>query len=120
MILTGYKLVSKFLHHAETALHIWLPPRLSAISCFLPKLLSAQNGFLPGLFDSASCRESRREAESHGQTWQEVIYHVQKSRQEARGRGQSRRKPSITDCLGRERKFADYFILCDSAPSGRI
>ena len=31
---------------AETVRHIWLPLRLSAISCFLPRLLYTINGFL--------------------------------------------------------------------------
>ena len=40
---TEYKLVSL---PVETVHHMWLPPKLSAISCFLSRLLSVKNGFL--------------------------------------------------------------------------
>ena len=62
--------------------------------------------------NSASCRESRQEAESHGQSPQESIYQVQQSRHEARDHGQSRRKPNMTDSLCRKRKLANSFIPC--------
>ena len=82
--------------------------------------------------DSASCRESRQEAKSHGQSLQEAIYPAQQSRQEAkshgqslqeaiypaqqsrqvvRDHGQSRWKPNMTDSLCRKRKLTDSFIL---------
>ena len=38
-IYTGYKLVRQFSLPAETVCHIWLPSRLSGITCFLPRLL---------------------------------------------------------------------------------
>ena len=38
MLYTGCKRVRKVSLPAETVRHIWLPPRLSAISCFLPRL----------------------------------------------------------------------------------
>ena len=38
-IYTGYKLVRQFSLPAEAVRHIWLPLKLSAISCFLPLLL---------------------------------------------------------------------------------
>ena len=47
--LTGYKRVRQFTHPAETVCHIWLPPRLSAISCFLPRLFCLVNSFLQRL-----------------------------------------------------------------------
>ena len=62
--------------------------------------------------DSASCRESWQEAESHGQSLEESIYQVQQSRQEARDHGQSRQKPNMMDSLCRKRKLADLFIPC--------
>ena len=46
---TGYKLVRQVSLPAEPVRHIWLPPRLSAISCSLPRLLYMINGFLPNL-----------------------------------------------------------------------
>ena len=58
---------------------------------------------------------SRQEAKSHGQSLQEAIYQAQKSRQEARDRGQSRRKPNMTDSLCRKRKLADSSIPCVEA-----
>ena len=62
----------------------------------------------------ASCRDfrARQEAKSHGQSLQEAIYQAQKPRQEARDRGQSRRKPNMTDSLCRKPKLADLFIPC--------
>ena len=51
---------------------------------------------------------------NHRQSLQEAIYQAQQSRQEARDRQQSRRKPNMTDSLCRERKLADSFIPCDS------
>ena len=39
---TGYKRVRLFSLPAETVRHIWLPPRLSLISCFLPRLSSTK------------------------------------------------------------------------------
>ena len=62
--------------------------------------------------DSASCRDSRQEAKSHGQSLQEAIFQAQQSRQGTRERGQSRRKPDMTDSLCRKRKLADWFIPC--------
>ena len=44
-----YKRVPQFSFPAETVRHIWLPPRLSAISCFLPRLLCSGNSFLQRL-----------------------------------------------------------------------
>ena len=49
---------------------------------------------------------------SHGQSLQEAINQAQKSRQEARDRGQSRWKPNMTDSLCRKRKLADSFTPC--------
>ena len=46
------------------------------------------------------------------QTLQEAIYRAQQSRQEARDRGQSRRKPNMTDSLCKKRKLADSFLPC--------
>ena len=62
--------------------------------------------------DSASCREHRQEAKSHGRSLHEAIYRAQQSQQEARDRGQSRRKPNTTDSLCRKRKLAVSFIPC--------
>ena len=89
MLYTGCKRVRKVSLPAETVRHIWLPPRLSVISCFLPRLPSTKNGFL-----------------------HEAISQAQQSRQEARDRGQSRGKPNMTDSLCRKRKLADSFIPC--------
>ena len=68
----------------------------------------------------ASCRDcplilfpAETLAKSHGQSLQEAVYHAQQSRQEARDRGQSRRKPNMTDSLYRKRKLADSFIPCN-------
>ena len=47
--LTGYKRVRQFTLPAETVRHIWLPPRLSAISYFLQRLLCSVNRFLQRL-----------------------------------------------------------------------
>ena len=47
--ITGYKRVCLFSLPAETVRHIWLPPRLSVISCFLLRLPSMKNGFLQRL-----------------------------------------------------------------------
>ena len=60
--------------------------------------------------DSASCRDSRQETKSHGQSLQEAIYQAQQSRQEARDHGQSRGKSDLC----RKRKLADSFIPCDN------
>ena len=65
------------------------------------------------LCDYASCRDSQQEAKSHGQSLQEASYQAQQSRQEARDRGLSQRKPNMTDSLCRKRKLADSFIPCD-------
>ena len=46
---TGYKWVHQFTLPAETVCHIWLPPRLSVISCFLLRLLYSVNSFLQRL-----------------------------------------------------------------------
>ena len=46
---TGCKPVRQFSLPAETVHHIWLPPRLSTISCFLHGLPSLKNVFLPRL-----------------------------------------------------------------------
>ena len=62
--------------------------------------------------DSASCRDSRQEAESQGQSVQEAIYQAQQSRQEARDHGQSLWKPNMTDSLCSKHKLADSFIPC--------
>ena len=51
--------------------------------------------------DPASCRESLQEAKTHGQSLQEAINQAKQSRQEARYRGQSRRKPNMSDSLCR-------------------
>ena len=62
--------------------------------------------------DSASCRDSRQEAKSHGQSLQEAIYQAHKSLQEERDHGQSQWKPNMTDSLCREHKLADSLIPC--------
>ena len=49
IFITGYKRVRQFSLPAETVRHIWLPPRLPAISCFLPRLLCLGNSFLQRL-----------------------------------------------------------------------
>ena len=64
-----------------------------------------KNGFLQRLCDSASSRDARQEANSHGQSLQEAIYQAQQSRQEARDCGQSRRKPNMMDSLSRKLKI---------------
>ena len=46
---TGHKRVRQFSHPAETVRHIWLPLRLSPISCFMPWLLCLENSFLQRL-----------------------------------------------------------------------
>ena len=108
---TGYKLVRQFLLPAETVRNIWLPPRLSAISCFLPRLLFAKMSSCRDRLrecvsyrdcprDCASCQESRQEAESREQSREETIYHVQQSRQkagdcDAKYDGQSRQEAKI-------------------------
>ena len=46
---TGDQPVRQFPLPAETVCHIWLPPRLSAISCFLPRLLCLENSYLQRL-----------------------------------------------------------------------
>ena len=48
-VTTGYKQVSQFALPAETVHHIWLPLRLSGISCFLLRLLCLVNSFLQRL-----------------------------------------------------------------------
>ena len=63
--------------------------------------------------DSVSCRDSRQETKSHGQSLQEAIYRAQQPRQEARDRGQSRRKSNMTDNVRRKRKLGDWFIPCE-------
>ena len=85
---TGYKRVRLFSLPAETIRHIWLPPRLSAISCFLARIPSTKDGFLSRRVcacDSASFRDSRQELKE--QSLQEAIYRAQQSRQETRDRG---------------------------------
>ena len=81
---------------AETAVHEkWLPAETVRVT--------------------ASCRDSQQEAETHGQSLQEGIYQAQQSRQEARDRGHSQRKPNMTDSLCRKQKLADSFIPCDES-----
>ena len=95
------------------------------ISCFLPKLQVGYDVCFTGVIckiimascrncpcDSASCRDSRQEAKSHGQSLQEAIYRAQQSRREARDGGQSRWKSNMTDSLCRKRKLAGSFIPC--------
>ena len=77
------------------------------ISCFLPRLSSTKNGFL-----------QRQEAKSHGKSLQEAINRAQQFWHETRDRGQSRRKPNMTDSLCRRRKLADSFIPCVLRYSG--
>ena len=89
-------------------------------SCFLPRLPSTKK-WLPAetvrvILLPAETLDSRQEAESHGQSLQEAIYQAQQSLQEARDRGQSRRKPNMTGSLCRKRKLADSFIPCDNGP----
>ena len=48
-ITTDSKGVSQFSLPAETVRYIWLPPRLSRISCFLQRLLCLGNSFLQRL-----------------------------------------------------------------------
>ena len=99
-ITTGYKLDRQFSLPAETVRHIWLPPRLSVISSFLPRLLSAKMAsFRDCSRDYASLRDCQQEAKSREQSRQEAIYQEQHSWQDARNRGQSRRKPNMTDSL---------------------
>ena len=64
------------------------------------------------LCDSASCWDSQKEAESYGWSLQEAIYQAQRSQQEVRDCGQSRRKPNMKDSLCRKSKLADSFIPC--------
>ena len=64
------------------------------------------------LCDSASFQDSQHEAKSHGQSLQEAINQEQQSRQEARDRGQPRRKPNMMDSLCRKHKLADLFVPC--------
>ena len=94
---TWYKLACHFLLPVG---HIWLPPRLSAISCFHRKLPFAK-------INSKFVQRLSRESASRGQFRQEVIYHGHQSPQEARDRGRSRLKPSMMVSLGRKRKLAD-------------
>ena len=82
----------------------------TARDILLPEETTVHEKWLP--CDSASCRDSRQEAESHEQSLQEAIYQVQQSRQEATDRGQSERKPNMTDNLCRKRKLAESFIPC--------
>ena len=94
------------------------PPRLSVICCYLPRLPSTKMVSCRECpCDSASCRDSRQEAQSHGQSLQEAIYQAQQSRQEAWDHGQSQRKPNMTDSLCRKRKLADSFISCEHCRS---
>ena len=109
---TGYKRVCQFSLPAETVHHIWLPPRLSAISCFLPRLLCSGISILQKLSVWLCC-ESRQEAESNGQSLQKAIFRRRYSRQEGRDHGQSRRKPNMADSLCKKRKWADSFIPCE-------
>ena len=92
-----------YLASAETVRDLLLPAETTVHDKWLPADCPC---------DSASCRESRQEAKSHGQSLQEAIYQAQQSRQEARDRGQSRRKPNITYSLCRKRKLSDSFIPC--------
>ena len=50
---------------------------------------------------------------NHRQSLQEAFYQAQQSRQEARDRKKSRRKPNMTDSLCRKRKLADSFVPGD-------
>lgn len=104
---TRYKLACHFLLPVG---HIWLPQRLSSISCFHRKLPSEKiNSFMQRL-SAWVCflPQSRQEVESRGQFLQEVIYHGHQSPQEARDGGRSRLKPTMMMVsLGRKRKLAD-------------
>ena len=106
--------VRVFLLPTETTVHEknGFLQRLSVCFCFLPRLPSTKK--MASCRDcpcvSASCRNSRQEAKSHGQSLQEAIYQAKQSRQEAIDRGQFRRKPNMTDSLCRKRKIADSFI----------
>ena len=46
---TEYNLIRQISLPAKAVCHIWLPLRMSAISCFLPRLLCMINGFLLSL-----------------------------------------------------------------------
>ena len=64
-ISTGYKLVRQFSLHAEIVCDLLLPAELLCVikaSC------------LDCARDYTSCQDSRQEAESHKQTWQEAIF----------------------------------------------
>ena len=68
LVYTGCKRVRQFMPPAETVRHIWIPPRLSVISCFLPRLLCSVNSFLQRL------ESLGRKQKSHGQSLQEAIF----------------------------------------------
>ena len=84
---TGYNRFRQFSLPAETVHHIWLPPRLSSTlaSCrdycpvrelLLPAETTVLEEWLPAetVRVTASCWESRQEAESCWQSLQEAIY----------------------------------------------
>ena len=93
-------------------------PRKMASSRDCPRDSASCRGCRDCPRDSASCREPQQEAESRGQSLQEAIYHVQKSWQEARDRGQSQRKPNMMYSLCRMRKLAESIIPCAPAHRG--
>ena len=76
---TGYKPVRQFSLPAETVRHIWLPLKLSAISCFLLTLLYMINGLLQRLSSVIllPAEALRQEAEPRGQSRQEAIFRGQ-------------------------------------------
>ena len=63
---------------ANTALHDkWFPVE-PVHMILLPAKTAGLDEWLPAESrDSVSCRNSHQEAESHGQTWQEAIFHRQ-------------------------------------------
>ena len=111
---TGYKLVRQFsipatknLASAETVCDGWLPSRNYHL---LKKWLPAET-VLVILLPSKTV--ARKLAESYGQSWQEAIYHAQKSGQEARDGGQSWGKRNMTSSLGRKQKTGRLvYTLC--------
>ena len=90
---------------AETVCHIWLLPRLSAISCFLHRLLCLVNSFLLPRVLAGSRITWTVSAGSHF-SWTVVSAGSRRS-------WQSRWMPNMTDRLCRKQKLADSFILCD-------
>ena len=105
---TGYKRVRQFSLPAETVRHIWLPPRLSAISFFLPRLLCLVNSFLqrlsvwfsflPGV--SAGSRVTRTFSAGSHFSWMVVSAGRKRSWTvlvEAKYDGSLYRKPKVAD-----------------------